>query len=134
MQAQSLRPYQARTLTSIDEHWEAGIRTIAAVGPTGAGKSRIAREQAAKAKNPIIISHTRGLRDQLQETVGGWEGQSSPGYLLTAIVSCAGRTFQDHAARVETIAEKIRAAQPQRARPGCRLAVRVVRSSHQRSR
>lgn len=62
----SLRPYQTRAVQAVREQWAAGKRAVCLVAPTGAGKSVMGAALLADAAAPLVITHTRVLREQAQ--------------------------------------------------------------------
>lgn len=64
----ALRPYQQDVTNGIHAEWKAGYRRVAAVMPTGAGKthvfSHIAREARAGGQPTLVLAHRTELIDQ----------------------------------------------------------------------
>lgn len=62
----ALRPYQTRAVAAVRAAWEVGSHCVCLVAPTGAGKSVMGAELLTAARSPLVITHTRVLRDQAQ--------------------------------------------------------------------
>lgn len=62
----ALRTYQAKAVSAVQASWTLGARSVCLVSPTGSGKSVMGAALLADAVAPLVITHTRVLREQAQ--------------------------------------------------------------------
>jgi hypothetical protein len=107
-----LRPYQSRALAAIRERFERGARAIAAVSPTGSGKTvliaEIARRSVARRGRVLVVVHRRELArqtvrqlrkhglEEIRVILGGNAvGPASAPVVVAAIQTLTGKRWRD---------------------------------------
>lgn len=72
-QPRTLRPYQSQAVGAVESDWDAGIRRVGVVLPTGSGKSTVIGKLASNAyhrgQRVLLLAHRGELIDQMIENL-----------------------------------------------------------------